>query len=69
MAIRRATLIGVIDVTSGGGWGRRLHNRRWCSFGIGDILLAHLFFFIIVAEDDDLAIAGRPKDPALEVTK
>jgi hypothetical protein len=29
----------------------------------------HLFFFIGVAEDDDLAIAERPKDVTVEVAK
>jgi hypothetical protein len=29
----------------------------------------HLFFFIGVAEDDDLAITGRPKDVTVEVAK
>jgi hypothetical protein len=29
----------------------------------------HLFFFIRIPEDDDLAIIGRPEDIAVEVTK
>jgi hypothetical protein len=67
--IRRATLISVIGVIGGGGWGRGLHIRRWHSFGVGGILLAHLFFFIRVAEDDDLVIARWPKDTTVEVTE
>jgi hypothetical protein len=67
--IRGVTLIGVIDVVNGCGWGQRLHSRRWHSFGVGGILLAHLFFFIRIAEDDEFIIAGRPKNIAVEVTK
>jgi hypothetical protein len=33
------------------------------------MLLTHLLFFIGVAEDDDLVIAGQPEDTAIEVTK
>jgi hypothetical protein len=68
-SIRGATLICVIGVIDGGSWGRRLHSRRWRSFGIGGTLLAHLFFFIGVDEDDDFVVTGRPKDTAVDVTK
>jgi hypothetical protein len=67
--IRGATLIGVINIDDGGSWGRRLHSRRWHSFGVSDTLLAHLFFFIEVIEDDDFAVIGSPKNSAIEVTK
>jgi hypothetical protein len=68
--IRRATLISVIGIFEGGGWGRRLHSRRWSNFGIGGILLTHLFFFFIrVTKDDDLAIARWPMDIVVEVVK
>jgi hypothetical protein len=33
------------------------------------MLLTHLFFFIGVAEDDDLVIIGQPEDTVIEVTK
>jgi hypothetical protein len=70
-SIRRVTLIGVINIVSGGGWGWRLHDRRWHSFGITvrGILLAYLFLFIGVTEDDDFAITGWPKNSAVEVAK
>jgi hypothetical protein len=58
-----------IGIDGGRGWCRGPHSRRWCSFDIGGILLAHFFFFMRVAEDDDVAIAGRPEDVAVEVTK
>jgi hypothetical protein len=29
----------------------------------------HLLFFINVAEDDDITITGRPKEPTVEVTE
>jgi hypothetical protein len=35
----------------------------------GLVLAVFLFFFIRVIEDDDLAIARRPEDVAVEVTK
>jgi hypothetical protein len=37
-------------------------------FDAGSLLLTHLLF-IRVAEDDDLAIAERPKDNAVELAK
>jgi hypothetical protein len=68
--IRGATVIGIIGVGSRGDWGRGHYSRKWCSFGVGGILLVHLLFFLIrVAEDDDLAIAGWPKELAVEVAK
>jgi hypothetical protein len=67
--IRGATLIDIIGVFGGGGWGLRLYSRRWCNFGVGGMLLTHIFFFIRVAEDDDFAITGQLKDTAVEVTK
>jgi hypothetical protein len=60
----------VIGIISRGGWGRGPHNRRWCNFYIGGILLVHLlFFFIGVAEDNDLFIVGWPNDVVVEVTE
>jgi hypothetical protein len=68
--IRGAALINIIGVDGGGGWGRRLHRRRWHDFVIGGILLMHLLFFLIgVTEDQDLAIAERLEEFAVEVTK
>jgi hypothetical protein len=68
--IRGITLVGASDIVSRGGWGRRPCSRRWRSFGIGGLLLTHLLlFFIRVAEDDDLAVAGRPLEVMVEVTK
>jgi hypothetical protein len=49
--------------------GQGVHSRRWSSFGVGGNLLVHLLFFIRVTEDDDISIAGWPKDPTAEVTK
>jgi hypothetical protein len=49
-----------------GRWGRGVHSRRWSSFGVGGDLLTHLLFFIGVAEDDDVVIAGQPKEPTVE---
>jgi hypothetical protein len=68
--IRGITLIGVIGVVDGGSWGQGPHSRGWYSFSVSDILLVHLlFFFIGVAEDDDLAVVGQPKDITVEVAE
>jgi hypothetical protein len=67
--IKSITLVGAIDVISGGGWGRGACSRRWRYFSVGGLLLAHLLFFIRVTEDDDLVIARRPKDITVEVAK
>jgi hypothetical protein len=61
--------VGVIGVINRGGWDQGPHSERWSSFGVGGILLTHLFFFIGVTEDDDFAIVGQPEDVAVEVTK
>jgi hypothetical protein len=58
--IRSFTLVGAIGFVDGGGWSWGPCNRRWCSFDISGLLLAHLPFFIRVTEDDDLIITGRP---------
>jgi hypothetical protein len=58
-----------IGVNGGGGWDQGPRSRRWRSFGVGHILLVHLFFFIGVAEDDDVAVPGPPEDVAVEVAK
>jgi hypothetical protein len=64
------TIIGIIGVGGRGGWGRGLHNRRWRSFSGDDVLLVHLlFFFVGVAEDDDLAVIERLKEPVVEVAE
>jgi hypothetical protein len=47
------------------GW--RFINRRWCSFGVSDLLLTHLLFLIEVIEDNDIVIAGRPEKSSIEV--
>jgi hypothetical protein len=39
------------------------------NFGVGGILLTHLFFLVGVAEDNDLTVAKRPEDVAVEVTR
>jgi hypothetical protein len=51
-----------------GGGGRGPGSRRRRSFDVGGILLTHLFF-IGVTEDDDLAVARRPKDVTADVTE
>jgi hypothetical protein len=58
----------IIDAGGKDGWGRRVHNRRWSSFGVNGVL-AHLLFFIRVIEDDDVAIVERPKNPRLRSPK
>jgi hypothetical protein len=50
-------------------WGSGVHSRKWSSFSISSDLLIHLLFFINVAEDDDIAITGRPREPTVEVTE
>jgi hypothetical protein len=47
-------------------WGRGVHSRRWSNFGVTGDLLACLFFFIGVTEDDDVAITRRPKKLMIE---
>jgi hypothetical protein len=55
---------------SGGDWGRIDCSSSSRIFGVGSLLLVHLlFFFIEITEDDDLTVAGRPKDVVVEVTK
>jgi hypothetical protein len=58
-----------IDIDGGGSWGWGPRSRRWRRFGVSDILLVHLFFFVRVTKDDDVAIVGRPEDITVEVTK
>jgi hypothetical protein len=58
--IKGFTLVGAIGIVGEGSWGQGPCSRRWRSFGVGGLLLAHLLFYIGVAEDDDLAIIGRP---------
>jgi hypothetical protein len=54
----------------GGGGSGRDYIRSSRNIGAGSLLLAHLlFFFIGVAENDDLVIVGRPKDVTVEVAK
>jgi hypothetical protein len=76
--IRGITLIGVIGIVDGGSWGQGPHSRGWYSFSVSDILLVHLLFFFIgvaedddlaVAEDDDLAVVEQPKDITVEVAE
>jgi hypothetical protein len=57
----------VISIGSGDGWGQGVHSGRWSDFSDDGVLLVHLLFFIRVANNDDIAIAGRPKKPAVEV--
>jgi hypothetical protein len=58
---------GIIDV-GGGGWGRVDCSTSSHIFDIGSLLLAHLLY-VGVTEDDDLAVAGRPQDRAVELAK
>jgi hypothetical protein len=58
-----------IGIGGEGDWSRGPHSKRWCSIGIDGSFLTHLLFFIGVAEDDDLAVAGRPETTAVEVTE
>jgi hypothetical protein len=59
----------IIGVSSKGGWGWGLRSRRWCDFGVDDVLLARLLFFIRVTEDDDLVVARRHEETAVEVAE
>jgi hypothetical protein len=58
-----------IGVDGGGGWSWGLHSRRWRDTSVGGILLTHLLFIIRVTEDDDVAVARRPKKTAVDVTE
>jgi hypothetical protein len=49
----------VIGGGGGGGWSRGVCSRRWHDFGVGVVILTHLLFFVGVAENDDIAVAGR----------
>jgi hypothetical protein len=53
-----------------GGWGMVDCNKSSRISGVGSLLLVYLlFFFIGVAQDDDLTVARWPKDVTVEVTK
>jgi hypothetical protein len=59
----------IISVDDRDSWSWELHGRMWRSIDLGGVLLAHLLFFIGVAEDDDVAIIGRPKKTAGKVAE
>jgi hypothetical protein len=58
----------IISISSEDGWGHRVHSRRGSSFGVGGDHLTHLLFFFGVIEDDNVVVAGRPKDPTIEAS-
>jgi hypothetical protein len=58
-----------ISIGGGGDWDQDPCSRRRHNFGVGGILLTHLFFLIRVVEDDDVAITRWPEDVAVEVAK
>jgi hypothetical protein len=50
-------------------WSQGVPWRKWHGTGIGVVILAHLLFFLKVANDDNITIVGRPKMTAVEVTE
>jgi hypothetical protein len=45
------------------------YSRSSHIFTVGRLLVCFLFFFVGVAKDDDLAVAGWPQEIAVELTE
>jgi hypothetical protein len=51
------------------GGGRGGPKRKWHCIGIGAVILAHLTLFLIVTEDDNVAVTRQTKKTVVEVAE
>jgi hypothetical protein len=59
----------IIIVGGGGDRSQGVPSRRRRGFDVRAVILAHLLFFLRVAEDDDVAIIRRPSKATIEVAE
>jgi hypothetical protein len=59
----------VVGIGCGGGGIRGVCSRRWSSLDVDGGILVRPILVVGVTEDNDFAVAGRPKDVAVEVAE